>query len=200
VLAVGGIEPRKGSLTLLVGFAGLRRALPRRDPVLLVAGGATLFDYRHEVERFAARRATLGLGDGAVRVLGPVPDAVLERLYRAADVLAFPSVEEGFGLVALEALASGLPVVASDLDVLRGFLTDGDSALLTPCGDGEALAGALVRVAIDPALAARLRQGGRAVVARHGWDAAARLHERAYAEFLGARMRDPASGCPSTSR
>jgi glycosyltransferase-like protein len=188
VLAVGGIEPRKGSLTLLDGFAGLRRALPERDPLLVVAGGATLFDYRDEIERFAARRRALDLGDAAVRVLGPVADEELELLYRAADVLAFPSVKEGFGLVVLEALASGLPVVASDIDVLRGFLVDGESALLVSCGDAARLAHALARVASDAALAARLRAGGHAVVARHGWDAAARAHEHAYAEFLAARV------------
>jgi glycosyltransferase-like protein len=186
MLAVGGIEPRKGSLTLLDGLHGLRRALPERDPLLVVAGGATLFDYRHEVERFAQRRAQLGLGE-AVRVLGPVSDAELERLYRAADVFAFPSVVEGFGLVVLEALAAELPVVASDLEVLRGFLADGESALLVPCGDGAALADGLARAATDAALVARLRVGGRAVAAAHGWHAVAQMHERAYDAFLAGR-------------
>jgi glycosyltransferase-like protein len=180
VLAVGGIEPRKGSLTLLDAIARLD------DALLVVAGGATLFDYRDELDRFAERRTALGLGDERVRVLGPVSDDELARLYRAADVLAFPSVKEGFGLVVLEALASELPVVASDLDVLRGFVTDGRSALLVGPGDSAALAAALARVA-DPPLAARLRAGGRAVVARHTWDAAAAAHERAYAAFLAAR-------------
>jgi glycosyltransferase-like protein len=188
VLAIGGIEPRKGSLTLLDGFAALRRAAAERDPVLLVAGGATLFDYRAELARFAERRAALGLDDHSVRLLGSVGDAGLERLYRGADVLAFPSIKEGFGLVVLEALASGLPVVASDLDVLRDVLVDGESALLFPCGDGEALGRALARVAGDAALADRLRAGGRTVVARHGWDAAARAHEDAYCEFLAGRL------------
>jgi glycosyltransferase-like protein len=186
VLAIGGIEPRKGSLTLLDGFAALRATLPARDPLLVVAGGATLFDYRDEIARFAARRAELGLGDEAVRLLGPVTDGTLERLYRAADVLAFPSVKEGFGLVVLEALASGLPVVASDLDVLRGFLADRRSALLVPCGSAPALARALERVATDASLRGRLRAGGHAVVADHGWEAAATAHERVYREFLGA--------------
>jgi glycosyltransferase-like protein len=190
VLAVGGIEPRKGSITLLEGFAALRRAAPRRDAVLLVAGGATLFDYRDEIDRFAARASALGL-EGDVRVLGPLADGELERLYRAADVFAFPSVKEGFGLVVLEALASGLPVVASDLDVLRGFLADGESALLVPCGDAAALGRALGRAATDEALVARLRTGGRAVVAGHGWDVAARAHERAYRDFMAARAPVP---------
>ena len=139
VLAVGGIEPRKGSLALLDAFAYLRAELDGADPLLVVAGGATLFDYRDELQRWAERRAAIGLTDHELHELGPVSDADLERLYRAADVLAFPSVAEGFGLVVLEALASGLPVVASDIDVLRGYLDDGASALLVPCGDTGAL-------------------------------------------------------------
>jgi glycosyltransferase-like protein len=186
ILTVGGIEPRKGSLTLLDAFAAARRALPERRPVLLVAGGATLFDYRDEIDRFHARADALGL-DGDLRVLGPVEDAELERLYRAADVFALPSTKEGFGLAVLEALAAGLPAVVSDLDVFRGFLGDGDSALLARAGDPEALAAALVRVARDPALADRLRAGGRAVVARHTWARVAAAHEAVYRDFLRAR-------------
>jgi glycosyltransferase-like protein len=185
VLTVGGIEPRKGSLTLLDGFAALRDLVPERDPLLLIAGGTTLFDYRRERDRFDARAAELGI-DPHVRVLGPLEAEAMERLFRAADAFAFPSTKEGFGLAALEALAAELPVVASDLDVLRGFLADGDSALLTPAGDGAALGRALARIALDPALADRLRAGGRRVVPQYTWDAAAAAHERAYEAFLGA--------------
>jgi glycosyltransferase-like protein len=185
ILTVGGIEPRKGSLTLLRAFAAARAALPERHPVLLVAGGATLFDHRDEIGRFDALREELDL-DGDVRVLGPVTDAELEGLYRAADLFALPSVKEGFGLAVLEALAAGLPAVVSDLDVFRTFLADGESALMAPVGDERALAAALVRAAESPALAARLREGGREVAARHGWDRAAAAHEAAYGRFLAA--------------
>jgi glycosyltransferase-like protein len=187
VLTVGGIEPRKGSLTLLEGFAGLRAARPERDPLLLVAGGVTLFDYRHERERFAARARELHVTPH-VRVLGPLEPPALEGLFRAADVFAFPSVKEGFGLVALEALAAELPLVASDIDVFRGFLGHGESALLTPVGDPHALAAALARVTEDAELRARLRRGGRDVVARFTWDASAAAHERAY-EHAGSLTR-----------
>jgi glycosyltransferase-like protein len=183
ILTVGGIEPRKGSLTLLRAFAAARAALPDRRPVLLVAGGATLFDHRDEIDRFQALREDLDL-DGSVRVLGPVTDEELERLYLAADVFALPSTKEGFGLAVLEALAAGVPAVVSDLDVFRTYLSDGDSALMAPVGDHVALAEALVRAARDPGLAARLRAGGRVVAARHGWDAAAAAHEAAYGRFL----------------
>jgi glycosyltransferase-like protein len=185
ILTVGGIEPRKGSLALLRAFAAARAALPERRPVLLLAGGATLFDHRDEIGRFHTLREELGL-DGDVRVLGPVSDPELEGLYRASDVFALPSVKEGFGLAVLEALACGLPAVVSDLDVFRTFLTDGESALMAPVGDDRALAAALVRAAADPRLAHRLREGGRAVAARHGWTAAAAAHEAAYARFLAA--------------
>jgi glycosyltransferase involved in cell wall biosynthesis len=124
----------------------------------------------------------LGVG-GHVRVLGPLAPETIESLFRAADVFAFPSVKEGFGLAALEALAAELPVVASDLDVFRGFLADGESALLAPTGDGDALAAALVQVAREPALRERLRAGGRRVAAAYTWDASAAAHERAYESF-----------------
>jgi glycosyltransferase-like protein len=185
VLTVGGIEPRKGSLTLLEGFAVLRDLVPEQDPVLLIAGGTTLFDYRHERERFDALADELGVSP---QVLGPLPSAEMERLYGAADAFAFPSVKEGFGLVALEALAAELPVVASDLDVFSGFLIDEVSALLVPTGDGPALGRALARLALDPALGDRLRAGGRGIVPQYTWDAAAEAHERVYEAFLGARV------------
>ena len=149
ILTVGGIEPRKGSLTLLRAFAAVRQALPDRRPVLLVAGGATLFDHRDEIDRFHALRDDLDLGD-SVRVLGPVTDPELDSLYRAADLFALPSTKEGFGLAVLEALGAGVPAVVSDLDVFRTYLTDGDSALMAPVGDHAALADALVRAAARP--------------------------------------------------
>jgi glycosyltransferase-like protein len=178
VLTVGGIEPRKGSVTLVEAFAALRRELPERDPLLVIAGGSTLFDYRHETRRFAARSQQLGVAQH-VRVTGPLAPGEIERLYRAADVFAFPSVKEGFGLAALEALAAELPVVASDLDAFRGFL-DGRCARLVPVGDAAALARALLAVARDGAA----RAGGRAVARAWSWDEAAALHERVYEDFL----------------
>jgi glycosyltransferase-like protein len=178
VLTVGGIEPRKGSLTLLEGFAALRTRLPERDPLLLIAGGTTLFDYRDELARFDVRARELGVTEHVRVLCSQEPDAI-ESLYRAADAFAFPSVKEGFGLSALEALAAELPLVASDLDVFKGFLTDEVSALLVPVGDAAALAAALHRIT-DRGLRERLREGGREVVERFSWDASAAAHEQAY--------------------
>jgi glycosyltransferase-like protein len=188
VLNVGGIEPRKGSVTLLEAFAQLRRELPERDPLLVIAGGVTLFDYRHERERFDARAHELGVSSH-VRVTGPLEPKELERLYRAADVFAFPSVKEGFGLAALEALACDLPVVASDLAAFRGFL-DERCARIVPVGDASALAHELLEVA----RAERTRAGGRAVARAWSWDAAAAAHERAYEDLLKANTSAPHRG------
>jgi glycosyltransferase involved in cell wall biosynthesis len=201
VLTVGGIEPRKGSMTLLEGFAQLRRLIPELDPLLIVAGGATLFDYREERERFETRASELEVS-AHLRQVGNLSDAKLARLYRAADLFAFPSVKEGFGLAALEALASGLPVVASDLEAFRSFLDHDDTALLIPAGDSRALAAALARLAREPETRERLRRSARAAVATHTWDASAAGHERVYGEFLAGRggisacrrRGDPGSG------
>ena len=183
VLTVGGIEPRKGSLTLIEAFAELRALAPELDPLLLIAGGTTLFDYRHEVDRFHGRVAELGL-EPHVRVLGSLPCEELERLYRAADLFAFPSTVEGFGLAALEALACGLPVVASDCDALQTFLEHDRNALLVPVGEPYALADALALLARDPRTRERVRAGGLESAAGYSWDAAAAVHEQVYTELL----------------
>lgn len=188
ILTIGGIEPRKGSITLLEAFARLRaRVASALDPLLLIAGGATLFDYRDELARFTQRREALGLDDRHVRTLGPQSEQELDGLLAAADAFAFPSRQEGFGLAALEALACGLPLVCSDLPVFRTFVRDGDSAVIAPVGDVEALAEALERVATDPTLRERLRRGGEAVARARSWNRSAVEHERAYAR---ARERE----------
>jgi glycosyltransferase-like protein len=184
ILTVGGIEPRKGSMTLIEAFAALREARPDLDPVLVVAGGATLFDYRPYRARVLQRIEALGLDlERDLRLAGPLPDAEIARLYRAADVFAFPSIKEGFGLTVLEAASAGLPVVASDIDVFRTFLRHRESALLPPSGDAAALAAALTEVADDPALRSRLVAGGETLARAHGWERVAERHEELYLGF-----------------
>ncbi|HEV7687968.1 MAG TPA: MSMEG_0565 family glycosyltransferase, partial [Acidimicrobiia bacterium] len=125
VLTVGGIEPRKGSVTLLEAMAGVAGRVNGSGsrPVLAVVGGHTFFDYRAYRDGALARLPELGLVEGRdVLLLGTVSEADLGAWYRAADAFAFPSVKEGFGLVVLEALAAGLPVVASDIPVFAEYL------------------------------------------------------------------------------
>jgi glycosyltransferase-like protein len=186
VLSVGGIEPRKGSIDLLDSFARLRAARPRLlpparpgrpGPALVIAGGETLFDYRSYRAAWQARADELGV---TPIVLGPVPHGDLPSLVAAADVFAFPSTAEGFGLAAMEALAAGVPVVTRDLPVLREVFGGAARFGADVAGLAAALGDALERP--DPALAA----AGRALARRHTWAAAAGRHLGLYRSLAAA--------------
>ena len=155
------------------------------DPVLVMLGGHSFQDYAAYRDAALARLPELGLalGDNIVAI-GTVDDVTLAQWYRAADVLAFPSVKEGFGLVALEGQAADLAVVASSIPVFSEFLTDGVNALLPAVGDPVALADALESVLRDPALRARLVEGGRLTVPSYSWSASAQRHLSIYDDVL----------------
>ncbi len=122
---------------------------------------------------------------GRVRFLGFVPPGHLSRLYRQSDVLVHPSLVEAFGLPPAEAMAAGIPVVASRVGGIPEIVEDGVSGLLVPPGDPRALAGAVGRLLDDDALSARLAAAGRRRVERHfGWDRAADTLWAAYERLL----------------
>lgn len=178
LLAVGGIEPRKGST---VAFRALARLGDLR-PVLAIVGGHSFQDFAPYRDAALAELPSLGLVEGVdVVEVGTVTDAQLAGWYAAADVLCYPSLVEGFGLVTIEAMSQGLPVVASDIDVFGEYLTDGVDALLPAAGDPDALAAALRRVLAEPGLADRLRAAGETTAQGYTWDAAAQAHEQVYA-------------------
>jgi glycosyltransferase-like protein len=178
VLAVGGIEPRKGSIDLLDSFGQLVAARPGLAGLgLVIAGGETLFDYRPYRAAWQARADELGL---APLVLGPVPHHELPALAAAADVFAFPSTVEGFGLAAMEALAAGVPVVTRDLPVLREVF--GGAARFGADVDGLAVALGDALDQPDPALTA----AGRELASGHSWAAAAEQHLGLYRSLAAA--------------
>jgi glycosyltransferase-like protein len=176
VLAVGGIEPRKGTLDLVEAMALLRRTHPTVR--LVLAGGETLFDYRSYRTEVLERADALGVQP---LVLGPVHDDRLPALVAESDAFAFPSTKEGFGLAAMEALAAGVPVVTRDLPVLREVF--GDAAAF---GSGPASFAAALADALDAPDQGR-RERGRALAAAHTWDAAAEAHELLYEQVLARR-------------
>lgn len=186
-LNIGGVEPRKNSIRLLGAFERVHAALAEQGQpsALVLAGGETLFDYRAYRDEFFALlgRSPLRAGHD-VRVLGAVPDAQIAQLYHAADALAFPSVKEGWGLVALEALASGLPVLASELPVFHEYLRHGENALLADPYDEPALAAGLLQLAQDAGLRRRLAAAGPPTAQRFSWAAAAQAHAARYRAWL----------------
>jgi len=179
-LAVGGIEPRKGTMALFRAMARLRDEVAN-PPVLVIIGAHSFQDYSGYQEEALALLGELGLEPGRdVIRAGTVSDQALHEWYRSADALVFPSLKEGWGLAVLEAMSADLPVVASDIQVLREYLTDGVNAVLTTAGDPGALAKGMRAVMDDPALRERLVAGGREVVPRFTWERAAAEHERVY--------------------
>lgn len=183
ILTVGGIEPRKGTDHLFRALSRLRQRWAE-PPVLAVIGGHSFQDHTPYRNRVIASMADLDLEFGRdVSLLGTVPDEEMPAWYHAADAFAFPSVNEGFGLAVLEAMAAGLPVVVTDLPVFAEYLRFGEDALAVPRGDDAGLVDALETMAHDDEVRARLRGRGRAVAARFGWDTTARQHIAIYDEL-----------------
>jgi glycosyltransferase-like protein len=173
VVTVGGIEPRKGSLDLLDAYALLQATDPSPSSLrLVIAGGETLFDYRDYRAAWEKRAAELGVSPV---VLGPVADDELPSLVAAAEVFAFPSHKEGFGLAPMEALAAGVPLVVSDLPVLREVFRDAASYASGPVELAQQL-----REAPTTDRATR----GRELAATYTWTAAATAHLNFYARHL----------------
>lgn len=165
VLAVGGVEPRKNTLGILAAFARLRRR--HRHAQLWILGGATVLDHGAYRASFTDALAALEPQTrSAVVELGVLDDDDVPAVYRLADVLATPSLHEGFGLAALEGLAAGLPVVASNAPPFTELL-DPTCAVLVDPQLVEAIADG-----IEAALrrAAALAREGEARAAAHRWD------------------------------
>lgn len=166
---VGRLKRYKGVEFLLHALARVHAGRP--DLRVVIAGSG---DDRPRLERLAR---TLGI-ESAVHFAGFVSEAEKLALLRRAVANVFPSPKEGWGITVMEAAACGTPSLASDAPGLRDSVRDGETGLLVPHGDVDALAAAMLRLAGDPALVTRLGAAARRHAEAHGWDAAADAVER----------------------
>jgi glycosyltransferase involved in cell wall biosynthesis len=180
ILFVGTIEPRKNLTTLLDAYSLIKaRGTVSPMPMLSVIGQqGWLF------EQVYARVEKLGLQD-QVYFLHGVDDKSLPVFYAGARLFALPSIYEGFGIPALEALASGTPVVSSNGGSLPEVV--GNAGLLLDPQDTTAWADAIERVLLDPVLEARLRQQGPVQASRFSWERAAQETISLYRKVLAHR-------------
>ena len=181
VLFIGRFEPRKGLPELLAAFPLVRQAVP--DAVLLVAGTGPL---EHQSRRLARE---LGIAD-AVEFLGYVTDERLPSLYAACDVYCSPALGgESFGIVLLEAMATGKAVVASSISGYRQVVDDGRNGLLFSPDDPAGLARAIIRVLTDAALRKRLEENARQHALEYSWPVVVRQVESLCEEVFASNNR-----------
>jgi len=168
ILGLGGVEARKNTLGLLRAFGLLSDRLPSAR--LVIAGGATLLDHGAYVSEFEAALAEMQ--SARVHRLGPVADADMPALYRLADVVAIPSLNEGFGLSVIEALATQKPVVVSKIPPFTDYLAADEAHWCDP-RSSQSIADALLSALAAPPPA-------RATPERFRWSDVARRHLPVY--------------------
>jgi phosphatidylinositol alpha-mannosyltransferase len=161
LLFVGRLEDRKGLPHLLKAFRLVRKS--GLDARLLVVGSGP--------QERESRRYVMTRGLQNVEFLGRVSDAEKAQLFRTAEIFVSPATgRESFGIVLLEAMAAGAPIVCSDIHGYKGVVQRNVQALLVPPRDSKALAGALTELLQDPAMRARMSAAGMERVQQFSWE------------------------------
>jgi phosphatidylinositol alpha-mannosyltransferase len=176
-------EPRKGMAVLLAGLPQLVAHYP--DIEILIVGRGDEDELSSEAGELAEH----------LRFLGQADDAVKASALRSADVYCAPNTGgESFGIVLVEAMAAGTPVVASDLDAFRRVLLDGAAGCLVPVDDPAHLAQALIDVLGDDAAARRYVETATEAVQRYDWSVVARQIMRVYETVAGSGVKVQVAG------
>lgn len=186
-LTVGGIEPRKNSINLLKAFSQVQCRQPSAQ--LVIAGGATLFDYQDYREQFMTLAKAYAL-EASLVLPGVIADAQMPALYRLADGFVFPSVKEGWGLVVLEAIASGLPIVTSCQPPFTEFLTQDNAHLVDP-EDVDAIAAAMLKMTEETATEGIDSQLSLDIKRDYSWRTSAQLHLQLYQQLVAKSLSPP---------
>ena len=181
-LTVGGIEPRKNSISLLEAFAKVLKIHPQAQ--LIIAGGATLFDYQEYRDLFFERVKDLGIDEGRALLLpGVLSDEELPAIYRCADIFCFPSLKEGWGLVIFEAIASGLPILVSQEPPFTEFIQPQQAEWVDPSSI-DAIATGMLNLA-GSSRTEKITSENQNVLEQYSWKQSAHRHINAYEMLMG---------------
>ena len=176
ILYVSRLEKRKGVNYLLKAYKRIKKEIP--DSRLIIVGASTRWSKKYE---WKARRN----GFPGVTFTGRVPHAELPRYYKTADIVCCPATgKESFGIILLEAMAAGKPIVASNIKGYADVMTHDSEGLLVPPRDEKRLAQALVSLANDGALRQEMGARGRAKVEQYRWESIAVRVLNYYSEVL----------------
>jgi glycogen(starch) synthase len=176
VLFVGSLIPRKGLPFLVEAAKKVVRA--QADTKFLIVGDGPLRNQLYD----SLKTANLS---GNFKFLGNLKDNVLPAIYNCADVFVLPSIQEGQGIVLLEAQASGKPVVAFDIGGVNEALQNKETGLLVNQGDVDALGDALLKLLTDKAIREKMGSNGRRFVSEnYTWDVCAQKMLKVYFEAL----------------
>ncbi|MDE2842011.1 MAG: glycosyltransferase family 4 protein [Chloroflexota bacterium] len=175
ILFVGRKEKRKGLKYLLEAYCRLKWERPETRLIIVGPG-----DLDRDSQGIVSAR-----NPGDVEVVGGVSYRDLPRYYATADIFCSPATgQESFGIVLLEAMACGKPIVASAIEGYMGIVTEGEQGLLFPRKDAQALAETLATLIDNPDYARRLGQTGRRMVEQYRWQAVARQVESYYLDCI----------------
>ena len=178
ILYVGRIEPLKGLDIMLEAVSLLEGCAETR---LVIVGGSLEEDA--ELERLKGLSESLGI-ENKVTFTGSVPQEMLPDFYSAADVFVLPSYYESFGLVALEAMACGTPVVASRVGGLNTFIKQGETGYLIPWRCPEPFAQRLEMLLANPVLKDSMGRAARAQAQEMSWSGVADHLLEYYSGFM----------------
>ena len=187
ILFVGRVEPLKGIDTLLRAMALLAHECPAwaKDICVAIIGGDPTRTDNEEMERLKAIRAELGITD-LVTFLGAHDQDKLHHYYSAAEMVIMPSHYESFGMVALEAMACGTPVIASEVGGLAHLVRNDKNGLHVPDSDPVALAQAIARLAEDHDLRERMGRAAHLYAQQYSWECIADRMMAFYGKALHA--------------
>jgi phosphatidylinositol alpha-mannosyltransferase len=176
ILFVGRMDRRKGLPNLFKALPTIQRSIPRLVRLILVGEGSL---------RRKVMTRPLSLGGAEIMAVGRVDADLLPRYYNSADIFCAPATgRESFGIVLLEAMAAGVPIVASDIPGFRQVVTSGRNGILVAPGSPEEIADAVTRIASDPGMASRIAGTGRATSLSYDWKSVVSMLEQSFRSLL----------------